>query len=116
MNTIYESRKGVTRELSYSRHTLPILFEYAYRMLSVCLQYAYSMATSSLEYGWSMAKLFFLITQTTISSSKYLRMALSSGVSQSGILPARRLSYIEEIFGCMMVNHKPFGGMTLEWA
>ena len=51
MNTIYESRKGVTRELSGSRHTLPILFEYGWSMARVWLEYAYSMPRVCLRYA-----------------------------------------------------------------
>lgn len=58
MKTIYEYRKGVTRELEGSTHTLPILFEYAWSMLRVCLQYAYSMPRVCLAYAKSMAGVF----------------------------------------------------------
>lgn len=53
MKTIYEYRKGVTRELEGSTHTLPILFEYAWSMLRVCLQYAYSMPRVCLAYVYT---------------------------------------------------------------
>lgn len=53
MKTIYEYRKGVTRELEGSTHTLPILFEYAWSMLRVCLQYAYSMPRVCLAYAYT---------------------------------------------------------------
>ena len=53
MKTIYEYRKGVTRELEGSTHTLPILFEYAWSMLRVCLEYAYSMPRVCLEYAYT---------------------------------------------------------------
>ena len=58
MKTIYEYRKGVTKELEGSTHTLPILFEYAWSMLRVCLEYAYSMPRVCLEYAKSMAGVF----------------------------------------------------------
>ena len=53
MKTIYEYRKGVTRELEGSTHTLPILFEYAWSMLRVCLEYAWSMPRVCLEYAYT---------------------------------------------------------------
>ena len=53
MKTIYEYRKGVTKELEGSTHTLPILFEYAWSMLRVCLEYAYSMPTVCLAYVYT---------------------------------------------------------------
>ena len=53
MKTIYRSRKRVTREMTGSTHTLPILIEYAWSMARVCLEYGLSMARVWLEHAYT---------------------------------------------------------------